>query len=92
MSVLFVGWHSTWNALVIPTMSPEFADMRTVQGSFESLSNGFNPQVNNPFDPWNRPMNYSSIWTSIAGILSLQYELNYMLFVSAMVMLFLVCC
>lgn len=92
VSILFIGWSDTWSMLVIPTMTPEFADMRTVQGALLSLSEGFDPQLNNPGDPWNRTMNYPSIWISISEILNLQNELNFMVFVSLMVMLFLVCC
>jgi len=89
---LFEGWDSTWQALSIPTMSPEFVDMRTVQGSIVSLSEGFNPQTNNPGDPYNRAMNYPSIWITIAKIVSMQQETNYLIFVSATVFIFLVCC
>lgn len=91
-SILFIGWSDTWSMLVIPTMTPEFADMRTVQGALLSLSEGLDPQLNNPGDPWNRTMNYPSIWISISEILNLQNEPNFLIFLSLMVMLFLGCC
>lgn len=91
-SILFIGWGDTWSMLVIPTMTPEFADMRTVQGALLSLSEGLDPQLNNPGDPWNRTMNYPSIWISISEILNLQNEPNFLIFLSLMVMLFLGCC
>lgn len=92
IGVLVIGWDSTWRILAVPTLTPEFADMRTVQGALFSLSDGLNPQVNNPGDPWDRPMNYPSLWISIAETASLQYEANYLVFVSVMVSLFLGCC
>ena len=76
----------------MPTMSPAFVDMRTVQGALQSLSEGFNPQLNNPGDPWGRKMNYPSIWISISEILNLQNELNFTIFLSLIVLIFLGCC
>ena len=66
--------------------------MRTVQGALYSLNEGFNPQINNPGDPWGRSMNYPSIWISISELFNLQIELHFKIFVSLMVLLFLGCC
>jgi hypothetical protein len=90
--ILVIGWDNTWSALALPTMTPEFADMRTVQGALLSLSDGFNPQIKNPGDPWDRQMNYPSAWISIAKTLSLQHEANYLVFIYVMLFLFLGCC
>lgn len=91
-SILIVGWSSTWSALGVPTMFPEFADMRTVQGALHSLSEGFDPQIKNPGDPWGRSMNYPSLWISISEIFNFEVELNFKIFVSMMVLTFLSCC
>lgn len=40
VGLLSAGWTSTWDALIVPTMYPPFADMRTVQGSLSSLAGG----------------------------------------------------
>ena len=48
-----------WN---IPTMNPVFADIRTITGVNATLSQGLDPLVSNPGDPWGRTMNYPRIW------------------------------
>lgn len=92
LSILNFGWSTTWGALGVPTLFPEFADMRTVQGALHSLNDGFDPQIKNPGDPWDRSMNYPSIWISIAEIFSFEVESNFKIFVSVMVLIFLSCC
>ncbi len=87
-----LGWASTWRGLLIPTMSPIFADMRTVQGALTTLAQGFNPQLNNVGDPWGRAMNYPAVWIYIAQMLGLQSETNYFIFVMVGIGLFLYCC
>jgi hypothetical protein len=90
--IVVFGWTPTWKGLLIPTMSPVFADMRTVQGALESIAQGLNPQLSNPGDPWGRPMNYPSIWLGLAQILDFQNEMNYLAFVLLSVLGFLYCC
>lgn len=90
--ILMFGWTDTWAALLVPTMYPPFADLRTVQGSILSLSQGFDPQLINPGDPWKRAMNYPSIWISIANLFSLNKEPNYLIFVSTYVLIYLSSC
>jgi len=48
-----------WN---IPVMYPNFADSRGIASSAESKAQGLDPMVNNPNDPWGRPLNYPRIW------------------------------
>ena len=92
LSILIFGWSSTWGALGVPTLFPEFADMRSVQGALYSLKEGFDPQINNVGDPWGRSMNYPSIWISISEMLNFPVELNFKIFVFVMVLVFLGCC
>ena len=91
-SILKNGWTNTWNMLFIPTRSPIFADMRTVQGSLQSEELGFDPQVKNPGDPWYRSMNYPKIWIWIAKLIQLNNETNYVIFICAYILLYLICC
>lgn len=90
--VLIAGWSETWSALLVPTANPPFADLRTVQGSIYSISQGFDPQLINPGDPAKRPMNYPSIWADIAKLLSLDLEQNYLIFVCSYVSLYILVC
>lgn len=91
-SILKNGWSKTWSMLFVPTRSPIFADMRTVQGSFLSEELGFNPQVKNPGDPWYRSMNYPKIWIWIAKLIQLNNETNYVIFICAYILAYLICC
>jgi hypothetical protein len=91
-AILLNGWTPTWQALHQPTRSPPFADMRTVQGALLSEEMGFDPQVTNPGDPWLRAMNYPKIWFWIAKLLQFDNETNYLIFVCAYVLAYIVCC
>jgi hypothetical protein len=91
-AILSKGWYRTWSALQVPTLSPIFADMRTVQGSLRSMELGFNPQLKNPGDPWARVLDYPMIWYWIARLFQLDNETNYVIFICAYILAFLVCC
>lgn len=90
--VFAFGWLNTWGFLLVPSMHPPFADMRTVQGAIESIALGYNPQIFNPGDPWQRSMNYPSVWILIANVFSLQIERNYLIFVGMIVFTYLIAC
>ena len=66
--------------------------MRTVQGSVKSEELGFDPQVKNPGDPWYRSMNYPKIWIWIAKLIRLNNEINYVVFICAYILAYLICC
>jgi len=65
--VLFTsyGYDNTWQMWNIPTMSPHFADLRTITGGALSHAQGLDPMMQNPGDPWNRPLNYPRIWQAL---------------------------
>lgn len=92
LSILVFDWVDVWQMLRVPVKVPIFADLRTVQGSINTVSLGFDPQIFNPGDPWGRPMNYPAIWSYIASKLRLNIELNYLIFVSAMLVTFFWSC
>ncbi|HUU34942.1 MAG TPA: hypothetical protein VMW48_12835, partial [Vicinamibacterales bacterium] len=60
-----VGWSRMWSLVRIPPMWPPFADLRTITGGLLTLQAGGDPFVDNPFDPWHRPLNYPVIWLTI---------------------------
>jgi hypothetical protein len=76
-ALMAFGWEPVWSFIGVPTMTPHFADMRTVQGGLESLAQGFDPQIENPGDPWGRRMNYPSVWLELAAFLRLYQEANF---------------
>ncbi len=92
LGIFAFGWRSTWSFLLIPVKFPSFSDMRTVQGSLSSIESGFNPQVYNPGDIWERKMNYPTLWSEIAHFFSLDNEINFTLFMFVSVICFLICC
>ena len=59
------GYNATWELWNIPTMSPHFADLRTITHGAESFAQGFDPMIENPADPWNRTLNYPRVWQTL---------------------------
>jgi len=56
------GYQATWELMGIPPMTPHFADVRVITHGAEAHSQGLDPLVNNPGDPWHRRMNYPRVW------------------------------
>lgn len=73
----------------LPSLHPYFADLRTIQGAIFSESAGFNPQQENPGDPWDRTMNYPSVWLNLARLLRLSEESHFFVFGLIMVTVFI---
>lgn len=92
VTIVNIGWTAVWKFLGIPSMTPIFADMRTIQGAIASSSQGLNPQITNPGDPWGRTMNYPEIWIQIARTLHFQSEVNFILWNLIVVVFFLLAC
>jgi len=49
-------------------MSPAFADLRVITHGADAVAMGMDPLINNPGDPWGRPLNYPRIWQSLYSI------------------------
>jgi hypothetical protein len=66
MASLFAsfGYEATWRLWNIPTLTLPFGDLRVITGGAESRRQGFDPMIENPGDPWGRPLNYPRIWQS----------------------------
>jgi hypothetical protein len=64
LGVLFssYGYEETWQLWGISTQTPPFKDFRLIPGSAESFRNGFEPSINNPYDPNGRIFNYPFFW------------------------------
>lgn len=58
----FYGYEQTWHLWKVPTETPPFLDFRLIPGSATSFRNGFEPTINNPFDPGKRIFNYPAFW------------------------------
>jgi len=92
IAIISFGWELTWKVLHIPTLSPVFADMRTIQGALLSVEQGYNPQQANPGDPWQRAMNYPSLWLVIARHLQFDNEVHFLIFVFSTIVAYLTAC
>jgi hypothetical protein len=57
-----------WRLLGVPTASPTFLDTRVIVSGWECTRRGLDVLVENPCDPWDRPMNYPRIWTAPARL------------------------
>lgn len=62
------GWVEAWATLHVATLSPSFADLRTITHSLDAVRHGLNPYVDVTFDPWQRVYNYPSLWLSLAKL------------------------
>jgi len=46
----------------IGAMTPYFADLRQIAAAVDAEDRGLKPWLENPGDPWHRPLNYPVIW------------------------------
>lgn len=67
---LFVArvWGTTtaWSVFGVQAMHPSFADLRNLLDGLECSRRGYDVQLQNPCDPWRRPLNYPSLWLLLA--------------------------
>lgn len=68
LSISLYGRLETWSLLRVAAVSPPFLDFRILFGSSESLAAGFDPAVENPFDPAHRKFNYLRVWYAVLAI------------------------
>ena len=57
-----VGYEAGWRYWNVPTISPPFADLRSLTHDARTAEMGLDPMIENPADPWRRPLNYPRIW------------------------------
>ena len=92
LSIPVFGWDTTWSLLGIGSLEPGFADLRSIQAGLGADAHGINPQQANRGDPLGRPMNYPSVWLSIARFLHWEIERNLLLSGAACGAMFAACC
>lgn len=56
------GYSKTWSLWKVPTREPVFFDFRLIPGSAESFAHGYEPSIENPYDPSHRIFNYPAFW------------------------------
>lgn len=56
------GYQNTWGLWKVPSMQPPFLDFRLIPGSAESFAHGYEPAIQNPYDPTHRIFNYPYFW------------------------------
>ena len=62
LCMYFYGYENTWRLWNIPVFKSPFLDIQLITGTAESLEKGFDPTVNNPYDPGHRIFNYPKVW------------------------------
>jgi hypothetical protein len=64
MAALFFtyGYEKTWLLWNVPALLPYLGDARVITAGAESHALGYDPLINNPMDPLDRPMNYPRVW------------------------------
>jgi hypothetical protein len=62
------GWAAAWASLGVPAFDISFADARFIAAALDSRRLGFDPYVENPCDPWKRPMDYPRIWLALGPL------------------------
>ena len=58
----FQGYTRTWELWGVPTQQNVFMDFRLIPGSAESSRRGFEPSIENPFEPGQQIFNYPAFW------------------------------
>ena len=56
------GYWETWALWNVPTWKVPFLDFRLIPGSADSFRHGFEPSIENPYDPTHRIFNYPAFW------------------------------
>jgi len=59
---------NVWKELGVPAMDPHFGDLRNVVAGIENHDAGRALGDPNPFDPWNRPYIYPSLWLHVQSL------------------------
>lgn len=63
--------RSYLSKILVPAMSPSFADLRIITSASECLQQSNWTLISPTCDPWGRPFNYPSLWVKIFSILGL---------------------
>jgi hypothetical protein len=71
LAALYCLRETRWEWWGVYQLTPVFADLRVITAAWESRALGLDPLVSNPFDPWNRVLNYPRIW-ELPGLLGLR--------------------
>ncbi|PWB71646.1 MAG: hypothetical protein C3F07_13770 [Anaerolineales bacterium] len=56
------GYSETWELWGVGAHPPIFRDFQLIPGSAESFRHGFEPTIENPYDPGQRIFNYPAFW------------------------------
>lgn len=60
------GLVLAWRRFGVFALEPSFADLRSITSAWECTREGIDVLPVNPCDPWQRPANYPSLWTTPA--------------------------
>jgi len=90
INIFILNEYRFWELLNVPHLTPSFLDMRLLQGSLISFLNGYDPFIENPFDPKGRLFAATDYLLFFAKAISLQKE-NVFIFLIFFLILFYIC-
>jgi hypothetical protein len=76
--LLALGGHAEWNRLGVPSVEPDFYDLRSVTTGWDCARRHDGEWPVNPCDPGGRPENYPRVWMA-ASILGLGEDDTYLI-------------
>jgi hypothetical protein len=88
--VLLFGWKNVFSILTIDLKGDIiFADFQNIRTSVLSYLNGFDPQIQNPFDSNNSILIYPFAWVYIGLFFGLQNQINMIFFILTFILLYI---
>ena len=69
-SIFLFGRSKVFALFGIGAMTPYFADLRQIAAAVDAEDRGLKPWLENPGDPWHRPLNYPVIWISLFRLIA----------------------
>ncbi len=69
--LLLLSHFSAFKMLGVPTMTPQFADLRIITTSVDCFLDGTWSMTGVSCDPWGRPFNYPSLWIRLFALFQL---------------------
>ena len=89
-SAFCFNWLAVWSTLRLPSMSPHFADLRSITGGLVTAKHGGDPLLANPYDPWGRRLNYPRVWLHLFSVLGVNDQ-NISIIALTFCVLYLIC-
>lgn len=71
-AALSAGGTDAWHRYGIEHVTPSFSDMRNITTAVDCRRLGYDPLLENPCDPYTRPVNYPRAWVGLFSLLGFE--------------------